>query len=66
MLLVCSVRSYQIFLRPFLPPLCRFKPTCSEYMIEAVKKHGPFRGAYFGIWRLCRCNPWSQGGWDPP
>ena len=64
--LIAGVRFYQVFLRPLLPPLCRFRPSCSEYFIEAVQKYGPVRGACKGTWRICRCNPWSQGGWDPP
>ena len=64
--LIAGVRFYQVFLRPLLPPLCRFQPSCSEYFIEAVRKHGPVCGACKGAWRICRCNPWSAGGWDPP
>jgi putative membrane protein insertion efficiency factor len=64
--LIAGVRFYQVFLRPLLPPLCRFQPSCSEYFIEAVRKHGPVCGACKGAWRICRCNPWSPGGWDPP
>jgi putative membrane protein insertion efficiency factor len=64
--LIAGVRFYQICLRPLLPALCRFHPSCSEYMILAVQKHGPLRGACKGVWRICRCNPWSRGGYDPP
>ncbi|MFZ4467931.1 MAG: membrane protein insertion efficiency factor YidD [Pirellula sp.] len=45
---------------------CRFSPSCSQYMIEAIEKHGPIRGALKGIWRICRCHPGSPGGYDPP
>jgi len=65
-LLIACVRFYQVCLRPLLPPLCRFRPSCSEYMIEAVQKYGPICGACKGMWRICRCNPWTPGGWDPP
>ncbi len=66
LLLIAAVRTYQFCIRPILPPLCRFEPSCSEYMIGAIQKHGPIRGAVRGIWRICRCHPWSAGGWDPP
>jgi len=64
--LIAGVRFYQICLRPVLPPLCRFYPSCSEYFIEAVNKYGPVCGACKGVWRICRCNPWNRGGYDPP
>ncbi|HZT79459.1 MAG TPA: membrane protein insertion efficiency factor YidD [Gemmataceae bacterium] len=64
--LIGGVRFYQICLRPVLPSVCRFYPSCSEYFIEAVRKHGPLRGAARGAWRICRCNPFSAGGYDPP
>jgi len=44
---------------------CRFKPTCSEYSFEAIKKYGLARGGTKAVWRVLRCNPWSRGGWDP-
>jgi uncharacterized protein len=65
-LLIAGVRSYQALLRPILPSVCRFEPSCSEYFIGAVRKHGPIRGACKGVYRLCRCNPWNPGGYDPP
>lgn len=64
--LIAAVRSYQTCLRPILPSVCRFEPSCSEYFILAVQKHGPLRGAWKGVGRLCRCNPWQRGGYDPP
>jgi putative membrane protein insertion efficiency factor len=64
--LIGGVRIYQVLVRPLLPPLCRFHPSCSEYMIEAVHRYGPVRGACKGVWRICRCNPWNPGGYDPP
>jgi len=44
---------------------CRFKPTCSEYAINALEKHGFIRGGLMAFWRVLRCNPWNKGGWDP-
>ncbi len=64
--LIGFVRGYQMFLRPILPAVCRFDPSCSEYFILAVRKYGPLRGACKGAWRICRCNPFCQGGYDPP
>jgi putative membrane protein insertion efficiency factor len=65
-LLVGGVRAYQFVLRPVLPTVCRFEPSCSEYFIAAVHKYGPLRGAFKGVGRICRCNPWNPGGLDPP
>ncbi|MCX7700869.1 MAG: membrane protein insertion efficiency factor YidD [Gemmataceae bacterium] len=64
--LILLVRGYQRLLRPLLPPSCRFYPSCSEYMIQAVQKYGPWRGALKGIARICRCHPFHPGGFDPP
>jgi len=44
---------------------CRFRPTCSDYAIEAVSKYGFFRGGFKSMWRVLRCNPWNKGGYDP-
>jgi uncharacterized protein len=66
LLLIVPVRGYQLFIGPLLPKVCRFYPSCSEYFILAVKKHGPVVGAAKGAWRLCRCHPWHPGGYDPP
>ena len=65
-LLIGFVYAYRIVLRPLLPPSCRYYPSCSEYFILAVRKHGPLRGAWRGVCRVCRCNPWYPGGYDPP
>jgi putative membrane protein insertion efficiency factor len=64
--LVFGVRMYQVCLRPVLPSVCRFYPSCSEYFIQAVELYGPWRGAWRGVRRLCRCHPWHPGGYDPP
>lgn len=65
-LMVGLVRGYQYLIRPLLPPTCRFQPGCSEYMILAVRKYGPIVGGAKGVWRVCRCNPFCRGGYDPP
>ena len=65
-LMILAVRFYQKAISPMIGPRCRFQPTCSSYFIEAVKKYGAIRGALKGIWRICRCHPWSAGGFDPP
>lgn len=64
--LVGLVRLYQWVLRPLLGRRCRFTPSCSEYMILAVRKYGSVRGGWRGILRICRCHPWHPGGFDPP
>jgi putative membrane protein insertion efficiency factor len=64
--LILCVRGYQTFIRPRTPPMCRFQPGCSDYFILSVKKHGPVYGCAKGAWRICRCNPWTRGGYDPP
>lgn len=64
--LIGGVLAYRALIRPLLPPLCRFHPSCSEYFIQAVRKYGPISGALRGLWRVCRCNPWTPGGPDPP
>jgi putative membrane protein insertion efficiency factor len=65
-LLIGMVRLYRLLLRPLLPPSCRYYPSCSEYFILAIRKHGPVRGSWRGVCRVCRCNPWYPGGYDPP
>jgi putative membrane protein insertion efficiency factor len=64
--LILLVRGYQFILGPFLGGRCRFQPSCSQYMILAIRKHGPVFGTCKGIWRICRCHPWNEGGYDPP
>lgn len=63
--LVLLVRLYQGILSPWLPNSCRFQPTCSQYMIEALQKHGPIKGLWLGIRRIGRCHPWGGSGHDP-
>jgi putative membrane protein insertion efficiency factor len=64
--LIAVVRLYQIFLSPIFGRQCRFYPTCSHYFIGSVRKYGAIRGSLRGVWRICRCNPWNPGGYDPP
>jgi hypothetical protein len=65
-LLIGIVRLYQYLIGPMIGPRCRFQPSCSTYFIESVRKYGALRGGCRGIWRICRCNPWNPGGYDPP
>ncbi|MBO5882173.1 MAG: membrane protein insertion efficiency factor YidD [Alistipes sp.] len=63
--LIGLVRFYQICISPLKPACCRFTPTCSQYAIEALRKHGPIKGLLLAIWRILRCNPWGGSGYDP-
>ncbi len=64
-LLIQPIRFYQKYISPLKPPTCRFTPTCSQYAIEAIRKHGPFKGLCLAVWRILRCNPWGGSGYDP-
>ncbi|MBZ5575214.1 MAG: membrane protein insertion efficiency factor YidD [Acidobacteriia bacterium] len=64
-LVVGALRLYQATLSRVLPPACRFYPTCSEYMRQAVERHGVARGVGKGLRRLLKCHPWHAGGFDP-
>jgi len=59
------LRFYKLCISPLLPSACRFHPTCSEYMKEAIEKHGVIKGVGLGLHRLSRCHPFHQGGFDP-
>lgn len=59
------VRFYQIAISPLKPPTCRFTPTCSSYALEALKRHGLFKGGMLAIRRIMRCHPWGGSGYDP-
>ena len=62
---VAALRFYKRFLSPLLPSACRFHPTCSEYMMQAVDTYGPARGVLLGLKRLAKCHPFHEGGFDP-
>ena len=63
--ILALLRFYKKYISPFLRPSCRFYPTCSEYMMQAVEKRGVLVGLALGIWRILRCNPFGKGGYDP-
>ncbi len=63
--LIVLLRGYKLFISPCLPSACRYYPTCSEYMSEAVAKYGALRGVWMGLKRLGRCHPFHHGGYDP-
>jgi len=64
-LMIALVKIYQYLISPFLPNACRYTPTCSTYSVEAIKKHGPFKGGWLSIKRIASCNPWGGHGYDP-
>ncbi|WP_225362962.1 membrane protein insertion efficiency factor YidD [Apilactobacillus quenuiae] len=63
--LLFLVGAYKKYISPLFPPACRYYPTCSTYMIDAIKKNGPFLGLIMGIARILRCQPFVKGGYDP-
>lgn len=64
-LTIAALLLYKRWLSPMLPTACRFRPTCSEYMIEAVARYGALRGIAMGLVRIMRCHPFHAGGYDP-
>lgn len=64
-LLTLPILFYKGAISPILPPACRFTPSCSTYALEAIRKHGPFKGLALAIYRILRCNPWGGCGHDP-
>ena len=64
-LLILLVRAYQVTLSPIMGGCCRFEPSCSNYMIEAIRIHGAFKGVLLGTMRLLRCHPFGSHGYDP-
>ena len=64
-IMIAIVRGYKKYISPLLPPSCRFTPTCSEYAVEAIQKHGAWKGGWLAVWRVLRCNPLCKGGYDP-
>ncbi|HEY3431403.1 MAG TPA: membrane protein insertion efficiency factor YidD [Rhodocyclaceae bacterium] len=63
--LLCLIRFYKLAISPFLGRSCRFYPSCSEYTLEALQKHGLVKGLWLSVKRIGRCNPWHSGGFDP-
>ncbi|HPG55600.1 MAG: putative membrane protein insertion efficiency factor [Bacteroidetes bacterium ADurb.Bin302] len=64
-ILLLPVYFYRALISPLTPASCRYTPTCSEYMIQAIKKHGPIKGLFLGLKRLSKCHPWGGSGYDP-
>ena len=64
-LMIGLIKFYQNCISPLLPNVCRYKPTCSEYFIQALQIHGVWRGSVLGIKRILRCHPWGGSGYDP-
>lgn len=64
-LLILPIQFYRKFISPLTPPSCRYQPTCSAYAIEALQKHGPFKGLYLAVRRILSCHPWGGHGYDP-
>lgn len=64
-ILIAPIRFYQRAISPLTPPACRYTPTCSQYMLEAILKHGAIKGLYLGTRRILRCHPWGGSGYDP-
>jgi putative membrane protein insertion efficiency factor len=64
-IVVVMLGGYKRWISPWLPPVCRFEPTCSDYMAQAIERQGTTRGVWLGLKRLLRCNPFCAGGVDP-
>ena len=64
-LLIFVLRLYKRLISPLLLPSCRYVPSCSEYAVEAIERHGAVRGTAMAGWRVCRCHPFAKGGFDP-
>ncbi|MDX2216797.1 MAG: membrane protein insertion efficiency factor YidD [Oculatellaceae cyanobacterium bins.114] len=64
-ILIGLVRAYRVLISPLYPPVCRFQPTCSQYAIEAIARHGAIRGSWLAIRRISSCHPFHPGGYDP-
>lgn len=64
-LFILLIKIYRIFVSPIFPPSCRHEPSCSVYAMEAFEKHGVFKGMYFSVKRVLKCNPFFEGGYDP-
>lgn len=64
-ILIAGIRFYQKYISPMKSTKCPYFPTCSQYGLEAIEKHGAFKGSILAVWRILRCNPFSKGGVDP-
>ena len=64
-ILIAMIRGYQKYISPAFTRHCRFEPTCSQYAIEAIQKHGLWKGTGLAAWRILRCNPFCKSGYDP-
>ncbi len=64
-LFILPIRFYRAAISPMFPPVCRFTPTCSQYAIEAIMRHGVVRGSWLALRRIARCHPWGGSGYDP-
>lgn len=62
---VIGIRMYQRVISPMFPPTCRFMPTCSNYALTAIERHGLLKGGWLAVKRIGRCHPWNPGGYDP-
>ena len=62
---ILAIRFYRLCISPFLPPVCRFTPTCSEYALEALERHGLVKGLWLSVVRIVKCQPFHPGGFDP-
>ena len=63
--LIAGIRYYQKYISPWKITKCPYYPTCSQYGLEAIQKHGALKGSLLAVWRILRCNPFSKGGYDP-
>lgn len=63
--LCLPIHFYRLCISPMFPPSCRYTPTCSQYAIEALRRHGPVKGLWMAVKRICRCHPWGGSGYDP-
>jgi hypothetical protein len=63
--LIVLIKVYQLLISPIFPPSCRFTPTCSNYVLEALKKYGILKGGWLSLRRITRCHPWGGSGYDP-
>ncbi len=63
--LIYIIKFYRKYISPVKGTKCPYFPTCSEYALEAVEKYGSIKGGLLAVWRICRCNPFSKGGYDP-